>query len=153
MDRSITIIVFSKYSSRSDDFLKECDDYFLDENRKMLCVDNEEVRQLLEQDDCGYQIKFVPCVLVFHESGKVEKHEAIEAFSWLRCQSSRKRQQEEQVGASSSYLSPKAPLFLKGAAVVPQASSLFTFHPTPFLQMEKMAALPPRAVLQCRWGQ
>jgi len=50
---------------------------------RMLCVDNEGVRQMIEEDTCRYDIHEVPCILVFFKNGRMDKYEGEDAFAWL----------------------------------------------------------------------
>jgi hypothetical protein len=51
---------------------------------KMLCVDNEKVRELLEQDYPRYHIRMVPCLLIFQMNGVMEKKEGFESFEYVQ---------------------------------------------------------------------
>jgi len=77
----MTVCLYSKYSPR-------CVDYFTDmvylRGVKMLCIDNQEIRRVIEEDACHYGVFEVPCILVFYQNGRLDKYEGDDAFSWLQ---------------------------------------------------------------------
>lgn len=78
---SVAVCLYSKYSQRSKEFL---DDIHPQMGIQMLCIDNDKVRQAIMNDNQGYHIKTVPCIFLFHSSGRLEKYEGSDAFTWLR---------------------------------------------------------------------
>jgi hypothetical protein len=50
----------------------------------MLCIDNQEIRRVIEEDACHYGVFEVPCILVFYQNGRLDKYEGDDAFSWLQ---------------------------------------------------------------------
>jgi hypothetical protein len=76
----MTVCLYSKYS-------EQCVVFFQDmaylKGIKMLCIDNEAVRDMVDNDVCHYGISHVPCVLVFFRSGRMDKYEGEDAFAWL----------------------------------------------------------------------
>jgi hypothetical protein len=77
---SVIVVFYSRYSSSSLNFLSEIEKIM--EVRK-LCVDNENVRtQILEENE-SYNIECVPSVLIFHSNGFLEKQKGDECFEWL----------------------------------------------------------------------
>lgn len=77
---SVIVVFYSRYSSASLNFLSEIEKIM--EVRK-LCVDNENVRtQILEENE-NYNIECVPSVLIFHSNGFLEKQKGNECFEWL----------------------------------------------------------------------
>ena len=77
----MTVCLYSKYSPR-------CVDFFTDmvylRGVKMLCIDNQEIRRVIEEDACHYGVFEVPCILVFYQNGRLDKYEGDDAFSWLQ---------------------------------------------------------------------
>ena len=79
---SVIVCLYSKYSEKCRSFLEYVSTTPLD--MKMLCVDNEKVRELLEQDDPRYHIRMVPCLLIFQMNGVMEKKEGFESFEYVQ---------------------------------------------------------------------
>lgn len=78
---TVAVCLYSKYSQRCKEFLDDIDPNM---GVHMLCIDNEQVRQTILNDDHGYHIKTVPCVFLFYPNGRLEKYEGSDAFTWLR---------------------------------------------------------------------
>lgn len=78
---TVAVCLYSKYSQRCKEFL---DDLRPGIDVHMLCIDNEEVRQALVNDNHGYHIRTVPCVFLFYPNGRLEKYEGSDAFTWMR---------------------------------------------------------------------
>jgi len=80
MKSGVTVCLYSKYS-------EQCVLFFEDmaylKGIRMLCIDNENVRRLIENDDCKYDIKEVPTILIFYKNGRMDKYEGEDAFTWL----------------------------------------------------------------------
>jgi len=77
----MTVCLYSKYSSSCVDFFQ---DMVYLRGIKMLCIDNDEVRKVIEQDRAHYEVVEVPCILVFYKNGRLDKYEGIDAFSWIQ---------------------------------------------------------------------
>jgi hypothetical protein len=78
---TVAILLYSKYSQRCKEFLDEADDEL---GLRVLCIDNNEIREMITKDKNGYHIKNVPCVFVLYSNGRLEKYEGSDAFVWLR---------------------------------------------------------------------
>lgn len=74
------ICLYSKYSEQCVAFFEDMS--YL-KGVRMLCIDNKDVRKIIENDPCTFDIDEVPCILVFHVSGRLDKYEGRDAFSWL----------------------------------------------------------------------
>lgn len=108
--KDIVVLLYSKYSTKCQAFLRALEGMAeqasaLPITLHMLCVDNEEVRQLLQQDAHGYSVQRVPCILVFSASGLLEKFEGVDAASWLQ---KTKRLLQESVPVSASTPIPQS---------------------------------------------
>uniref|UniRef100_A0A6C0D080 Thioredoxin domain-containing protein n=1 Tax=viral metagenome TaxID=1070528 RepID=A0A6C0D080_9ZZZZ len=79
---SIVVCLYSKYSEKCRSFLEYVSTTPLD--MKMLCIDNENVRKLLEKDEPRYRIRMVPCLLIFQMNGVMEKKEGFESFEYVQ---------------------------------------------------------------------
>lgn len=77
----MTVCLYSKYSSSCVEFFQ---DMVYLRGIKMLCIDNDEVRKVIEQDRAHYEVVEVPCILVFYKNGRLDKYEGIDAFSWIQ---------------------------------------------------------------------
>lgn len=74
----VVLCLYSRYCTESVQFLKELEEQM--EVRK-LCVDHEKIRKRLLDSDYG--LTKVPIVLIFHNSGEMEKIEGTECTEWL----------------------------------------------------------------------
>lgn len=74
----VVLCLYSRYCAESIQFLKELEEQM--EVRK-LCVDHEKIRKRLL--DSKYGLTKVPIVLIFHNSGEIEKIEGKECTEWL----------------------------------------------------------------------
>ena len=79
---SIVVCLYSKYSEKCRSFLEYVSTTPLD--MKMLCIDNENVRKLMEKDEPRYRIRMVPCLLIFQMNGVMEKKEGFESFEYVQ---------------------------------------------------------------------
>lgn len=79
---SIVVCLYSKYSEKCRSFLEYVSTTPLD--MKMLCIDNEKVRHLMEKDEPRYRIRMVPCLLIFQMNGVMEKKEGFESFEYVQ---------------------------------------------------------------------
>lgn len=78
---SIIVVFYSRYSPSSLGFLEEIEKFM--EVRK-LCVDNEEIRTAILQENENYNIELVPSLLIFHSNGFLEKQSGeTQCFEWL----------------------------------------------------------------------
>jgi hypothetical protein len=78
---SIIVVFYSRYSQQSLDFLQEIEKIM--EVRK-LCIDNQDVRDVIISEKENYKIEYVPSILIFHSNGFMEKHSGIEScIEWL----------------------------------------------------------------------
>lgn len=79
---NVIVCLYSKYSERCKKFLDYVSTTSID--MKMLCIDNEKVRRVIENDKPHYSITTVPCILVFHINGAMEKFEGFQAFQYTK---------------------------------------------------------------------
>ena len=77
----VTVCLYSKYSEKCVLFFQ---DMVYLKGVKMLCIDNQGVRDMIENDTCRYDIQEVPCILTFFKNGRMDKYEGEDAFAWLR---------------------------------------------------------------------
>ena len=77
----MTVCLYSKYSASCVDFFQ---DMVYLRGIKMLCIDNEEVRKIIEKDRAHYEVMEVPCIMVFYKNGRLDKYEGLDAFSWIQ---------------------------------------------------------------------
>lgn len=77
---SVIVVFYSRYSQPSLSFLNEIEKIM--EVRK-LCVDNEDVRTKILQENENYNIECVPSLLIFHSNGFLEKQTGEDCFQWL----------------------------------------------------------------------
>ena len=78
---NVIVCLYSKYSAKCKQFLDYVSQTPID--MKMLCADNEDVRQCIMRDDPKYRIQSLPSILVFHVTGKMQKYEGYEAFEYI----------------------------------------------------------------------
>lgn len=86
---SVLVVFYSRYSQLSLSFLSEIEKIM--EVRK-LCVDNEDVRTKILEENENYNIECVPSLLIFHSNGFLEKYAGENCFQWLE----KVRPQEQQ---------------------------------------------------------
>lgn len=77
---SVVVLLYSKYSRGCEKLLETMS---VMDFRK-ICVDHDEVRRLIRADQKKYNIKEVPCILVFFANGVMKKYEGTNAFEWVR---------------------------------------------------------------------
>jgi hypothetical protein len=77
----VTVCLYSKYSEKCVLFFQ---DMVYLKGVRMLCIDNQSVREMIEMDSCRYDIQEVPCILSFFKNGRMDKYEGEDAFAWLR---------------------------------------------------------------------
>ena len=86
MNQTLNVLLYSKYSDMSKKFVDGIQglppDLLNAVALRQLCVDNKAIRARIEQNR-EIQINHVPCLLVVHPSGTVEKYEGGDAFSWV----------------------------------------------------------------------
>lgn len=111
-----TVCLYSKYSERCVVFFQ---DMAYLKGVRMLCVDNQAVRELLEKDDCRYEIQEVPCILVFFRNGRMDKYEGEDAFAWLHDRKQRLMTTSQRILTS-----------LNDSQRLPDSSSITTPIPT-----------------------
>jgi len=54
-------------------------------NINYICVDNSKVREYIQKDE-KINMQYVPCILILHDGGIVEKFEGENAFRWVKKQ-------------------------------------------------------------------
>lgn len=77
----VSVCLYSKYSEKCVLFFQ---DMVYLKGVRMLCIDNQSVREMIENDTCRYDIQEVPCILTFFKNGRMDKYEGEDAFAWLR---------------------------------------------------------------------
>lgn len=87
MDSQFSVLLFSKYSDNCKklfEYIKasKIDENILAQKLKLLCIDNENLREIISSDD-KLEIKVVPTILSVYANGSVEKFEADHVFSWI----------------------------------------------------------------------
>lgn len=86
MNQTLNVLLYSKYSNLSKQFvdgIQGLPSDLLDAVAlRQLCIDNKAIRARIEQNK-EIQVNHVPCLLVVHPSGTVEKYEGRDAFSWI----------------------------------------------------------------------
>lgn len=78
---SVVVCVYSRYSKASSSLLSIMEGN-LDFRR--LCIDHPEFRRIVLQDSQKFNIRQVPCILVFFSNGVMNKYEGDKAFSWAQ---------------------------------------------------------------------
>lgn len=76
---SVVVMIYSKYSPSCDKLLQLINPVL---DFRKICIDNNNVRQLVLTDPKNYNIRQVPCILVFYSNGVMNKYEGEEAFRW-----------------------------------------------------------------------
>ncbi len=76
------ILLYSKYSAHCKRLLTSITDSPIVNMLQMLCIDNSEIRERIQTNN-NIDIQIVPCILVIHPDGMVEKFESDKAFSWV----------------------------------------------------------------------
>lgn len=81
-----SVLLYSKYSEFSKNIIKNIENSAFDfVNKKKLstvCIDNDDIRNRILNSN-NMDIKVVPCILVIHDDGIVEKYEGDDAFKWV----------------------------------------------------------------------
>lgn len=77
---SVVVVFYSRYSQSSLSFLSEIEKIM---DVRKLCIDNEDVRTKVLEENENYNIECVPSVLIFHSNGFLEKQTGEECFHWL----------------------------------------------------------------------
>jgi hypothetical protein len=81
-----SVLLYSKYSEFSKNIIKNIENSGFDfVNKKKLstvCIDNDDIRNRILNSN-NMDIKVVPCILVIHDDGIVEKYEGDDAFKWV----------------------------------------------------------------------
>jgi len=88
------VCLYSKYSEKCVRFFE---DMAYMRGIRMVCVDHEDARSLVERDSPGYRVERVPCILAFHEDGRMDKFEAEDAFEWLEDRKRRMCRSSERI--------------------------------------------------------
>jgi len=86
LENYYSVLLYSKYSEFSKNIIKTIENSSFDfVNKKKLstvCIDNDDIRnRILNSNDM--HVKVVPCILVIHDDGIVEKYEGDDAFKWV----------------------------------------------------------------------
>lgn len=77
---SLIVLLYSKYSTHCDTLQYRLNQHV--EYRK-LCVDHEETRSRLKQNQTANSIIVVPTLLIFHKNGETDKLEGKQCFEWV----------------------------------------------------------------------
>lgn len=91
---SVVVVFYSRYSQSSLSFLSEIEKIM---DVRKLCIDNEDVRTKVLEENENYNIQCVPSVLIFHSNGFLEKQTGNECFSWLEKVKPQEPQKMEEV--------------------------------------------------------
>jgi hypothetical protein len=91
---SVVVVFYSRYSQSSLSFLSEIEKIM---DVRKLCIDNEDVRTKVLEENENYNIECVPSVLIFHSNGFLEKQTGEECFSWLEKVKPQETQKMEEV--------------------------------------------------------
>jgi hypothetical protein len=115
MSEQVVILLHSKYSEACKSLFEIMESSTVNfEFIKLLCIDNQELREKIQTSEL--QITSIPCILILHRDGKMEKYEGKEAYVYidtfvapirekqfqqeqLRAQQEQLRQQQEQLRA------------------------------------------------------
>lgn len=100
------VCLYSKYSERCVRFFE---DMAYMRGVRMVCVDHEETRSLVERDSPGYRIERVPCILAFHEDGRMDKFEGEDAFEWLQDRKRRMCLSSQRISKIAEVVPPPPP--------------------------------------------
>jgi hypothetical protein len=77
---SVVVLLYSKYSKGCDKVLEMMSGM----DFRKICIDHDQVRKLVVQNQKKYNIEKVPCILVFFANGVMKKYEGADAFEWVR---------------------------------------------------------------------
>lgn len=145
-----TVCLYSKYSERCVVFFQ---DMAYLKGVRMLCVDNQAVRELIEKDDCRYEIQEVPCILVFFRNGRMDKYEGEDAFAWLHDRKQRLLTTSQRILSSlsdgqreqESSSTPLLPTTSRLPPPQPVASVPLSPPPTPVsgVSASRLGMMPP----------
>lgn len=97
------VCLYSKYSEKCVRFFE---DMAYMRGVKMVCVDHEDARSMVERDSPGYRVERVPCILAFHEDGRMDKFEAEDAFEWLEDRKRRMCRSSERLSRITTKVMP-----------------------------------------------
>ena len=78
MEPRLLIIIYSKYSSQCHRIIANANS--LPDNIRLLSIDNANIRKRLV---ARFNIKTVPCILMFYDSNQIEKYEGVEVTEWI----------------------------------------------------------------------
>ena len=86
MDPSISVLLYSKYSSLSKQLMDEIQASGVDFtgmfSLQSLCIDNNEIRQRII-NDTQIKVVSVPCLLLIYPDGGIEKFDGQSVFQWF----------------------------------------------------------------------
>jgi len=80
IDGSIILLFYSKYSNICKNIIKLISPHL--EFRK-ICVDHPDIRNIILDEKDKYNIREVPCILIFHSNGIMNKYEGENALEWV----------------------------------------------------------------------
>lgn len=80
IDGSIILLFYSKYSNICKNIIKLISPHL--EFRK-ICVDHPDIRNIILDEKDKYNIREVPCILIFHSNGIMNKYEGEKALEWV----------------------------------------------------------------------
>ena len=99
MEPQFSVLLYSKYSATSKnlmDIMKNSGVNFSSlVGLQPLCVDNEEVRNRILQNE-QISVSSVPCILVIFPDGGIEKYDDIHSFNWIEQIITKYSQQQPQ---------------------------------------------------------
>lgn len=78
-----TLLFHSKYSKHSENLTSLLSKYDLLDSLgvKKVCIDNDKIRKQII-DNNNIDLKFIPCVILLHPDGRIDKYEGGDAFAW-----------------------------------------------------------------------
>lgn len=119
MNKSKEMWVVCLYSKYSEKCVRFFEDMAYMRGIKMVCVDHEDARSLVERDSPGYRVERVPCILAFHEDGRMDKFEAEDAFEWLDDRKRRMCRSSDRLSRLTEVMPPPPEPVMTPAAPAP----------------------------------
>lgn len=84
--QAVCILLYSKYSDKSQKLLNALKISPVDLTSKVgltpVCIDNSNIRKKIS-NTTKLDIEYVPCILIVHNNGTVEKFEANDCINWI----------------------------------------------------------------------
>ena len=77
---TIVLFFFSKYSKTCMQLIHETSSWM---SYRKICVDHPDIRHIILGEKEKYKVREVPCFLVFHATGEIDKWEGQVALEWI----------------------------------------------------------------------